>query len=128
MSHHSAESDSHGSDDHHGELGHILPFSVYRNVLIGLLVLTVITVWIAKDSTFDFGHWNIAIAMLVASLKATLVALYFMHLKFEDKVTWLYAFFPVFLLALMMGLIFLDNPYRRQDKPIEVHDTLAEQR
>lgn len=118
---------NHSHDDHHGELGHIVPFAVYRNVLLGLLVLTVITVWVAKDPSMDFGHLNIAIAMFIASIKASIVALYFMHLKFEDKTTWLYAFFPVFLLVLMMGLIFLDNPFRRADQPVQVNDPLAEQ-
>jgi cytochrome c oxidase subunit 4 len=114
-------------DDEHGEgLGHVLPFSVYRNVLIALLVLTFVTVWVAKDPTFDFGHWNIAIAMAIASVKALIVALFFMHLKFEDRITWLYAALPLFLLVLMMGLIFLDHPFRRNDQPIEVHDTLLQ--
>jgi len=75
----------------------------------------------------DFGNLNIAIAMVIASVKASIVALYFMHLKFEDKTTWLYAFFPIMLLVLMMGLIFLDNPFRRADQPVEVNDPLAEQ-
>ena len=109
--------------EHHA---HVIPFAVYRNVLIALLVLTVITVVVAKWSIFDFGAWNIALAMIIASVKATIVALYFMHLKFEDKVTWLYATFPLLLLVIMMGLIFLDNPFREDIKPGEINDPLAE--
>ncbi|MCB0328471.1 MAG: cytochrome C oxidase subunit IV family protein [Bdellovibrionales bacterium] len=121
----SSHADTHG--DGHDELGHILPFSTYRNVLIGLLVLTVLTVVVAKVDTFDFGTLNIVIAMIIASIKASIVALYFMHLKYEDKITWLYVFFPLLLLALMMGLIFIDNPLRRDDRPVEIHDPLAQQ-
>lgn len=95
--------------EHHSELGHIVPFSTYRNVFLALVVLTVFTVAIAQ---VDFGNMNLVIAMVVASFKAGIVAMYFMHLKYENPITWLYVFFPLFLLALMIGLIFLDNPLR----------------
>lgn len=110
MSHHSA---AHGKVDPH-DLGHIIPFSVYASVCGALLVLTIITVWVAQ---IDFGVMNIVVAMIIASIKATLVALFFMHLKYENPVTWLYAFFPLFLLALLIGALFLDNPYRTDPIP-----------
>jgi cytochrome c oxidase subunit 4 len=97
------------NENHHGELGHILPFRVYVTVLIALLVLTVITVAVSR---VDFGALNIVIAMLIASVKALVVALFFMHLKYENPLTWLYAFFPIFLLFLLIGGLFLDNPFR----------------
>ncbi len=53
----------------------------YAMVLAALLVLTVITV---QASYFDFGAWNIVVALLIASAKGSLVALYFMHLR-HDK-------------------------------------------
>ncbi len=48
-----------GSHEEHGELGHIVPFSTYRNVFIALLIFTALTVWVAKDPTFDFGSPSI---------------------------------------------------------------------
>lgn len=107
----------------HGELGHIVPFKVYLNVFIALIVLTVITV--LTSQYVDIGSWNIVLAMVIASVKATIVALYFMHLKFEDPITWLYAFFPIFLLVLLFAGIFIDNPVRVEVEPVEVVDTLA---
>jgi|1048.fasta_scaffold30249_2 cytochrome c oxidase subunit 4 len=109
MSHH-----EHGHDcnhDSHGDhVGHIVPGHVYRNILIALMVLTVITVGVAQ---IEFGGvWNIIVAMIVASIKATLVALFFMHLKYEDKFTWIYAVIPLFLLFLLIGGVFIDNPFR----------------
>ena len=98
--------------EHHSELGHIIPFSIYRNVFLALVALTIITVAIAQ---VDFGAMNLVVAMVIASIKAGIVAMFFMHLKYENPVTWLYVFFPLFLLALMIGLIFLDNPLR--DEP-----------
>ncbi len=97
------------TEDHSTELGHIVPFKVYVGVLLSLLVLTVLTVVVSR---FDFGSWNIVVAMLVASVKATLVICFFMHLKFENKFTIGYAAFPIVLLALLMGGVFIDNPFR----------------
>lgn len=73
------------------------------------MVLTVVTVWVARH---DYGVFNIVVALGIASVKATLVALYFMHLKFEDKLTWTFALYPLFLLALLIGLTASDVFYR----------------
>ena len=97
------------TDNHSSELGHIVPFKTYISVFVALLVLTVITVAIAQ---VDFGSFNIVIAMLIASFKAGLVALFFMHLKYEHPLTWMYVLFPIFLLFLLIGGVFLDNPLR----------------
>lgn len=61
---------------------HIVPMKTYTSVFIALLVLTAITVLVAQ---FDFGALNGVIAMFVATIKASLVALFFMHLKYEEK-------------------------------------------
>lgn len=70
------------------------------------MVLTGITVYV---SYIHFGIFNIVVAMGVASIKATLVALFFMHLKYEDSVTWAFAIFPLSLLALLIGMTILDT-------------------
>lgn len=97
-----------GSDDNHN-LGHIVPFGIYVKVLIALLILTVVTVAIAQ---VDFGSFNLVVAMFIASIKALLVAMFFMHLKYENPLTWFYAGIPIVLLALLIGGVFLDNPLR----------------
>ena len=74
---------------------HIIPFEVYIKVLSALLVLTVITVAVAQ---VNFGAWNAVIAMGIATIKAALVLLYFMHLKYDDKI------YPVIFLT---GVFFL---------------------
>lgn len=84
----------------HGEHGHhIIPVPVYVGVLLLLLVGTVITVWVAQ---FDFGAWNTIIAMLVATIKASFVLGFFMHLKYDNmmnRVIFMSGFF--FLLILI---------------------------
>ena len=109
MGHHDHQFHIIPTDDHSTELGHIVPFRVYLGVFIALLVLTVVTVGVTR---FDFGSFNIVVAMVIASIKATLVACYFMHLKFENKFTLGYAAFPFILLAILMAGVFIDNPFR----------------
>lgn len=98
-----------GHGGHHGELGHVVPFKTYVTVLSVLIFLTIVTVWVSQ---YDFGVMNMVVAMGVASIKALLVALFFMHLKYEHPLTWLYAAFPMLLLGLLIGMLFIDNPFR----------------
>ncbi|MBT88951.1 MAG: cytochrome-c oxidase [Spirochaetales bacterium] len=72
----------------------------YLNIWVLLMVLTILTVGAAQ---FDFGGLNVPIALIIASIKAGVVALYFMHLKHEDNMTWVFVIFPLFLLALFIG-------------------------
>ncbi|MGH7885962.1 MAG: cytochrome C oxidase subunit IV family protein [Thermodesulfobacteriota bacterium] len=81
-------------------------YKTYIFVLLALFVLTFTTVYVAG---FHFGKLNIFIAMLIASIKATIVALYFMHLKFEDKLIWVYALYPLFLLFLLIFFTMMDT-------------------
>ncbi len=78
---------------------HILPLRVYFAVAAALLVFTVITVIIAQ---FQFGEFNLIIAMIIAAIKATLVALFFMHLKYDNRI---YAI--VFVGSLMFLAVFI---------------------
>ena len=73
------------------------------------LPISVVTVGV---SYIHFGVLNIVVALFVASVKAALVALFFMHLKYEDKITWIFALYPLGLLALLIGLTISDIFYR----------------
>lgn len=86
-----------------------MPVKTFLKVLIALLVLTIITVLAAK---VDLGKWNIVGALVIASIKATLVVLIFMHGKYENKILWTYIIIPFVLLAIMIGGIFTDDPFR----------------
>ena len=69
--------------EEHGEsLGHVASIKTLVGTFGALLFLTVITVAAAY---FDFGgrNINLAIAMLIATIKASLVILYFMHLRYD---------------------------------------------
>jgi cytochrome c oxidase subunit IV len=90
-----------GSEEHH-----ITSYKTYISIWILLMILTAITVFV---SYVDVGIFNIVIAMSVASVKAAMVALFFMHLKFEDGITWAFALFPLGLLFLLIGMTILDT-------------------
>lgn len=69
---------------HHGQhapLAHVVDLRVLLAVFAALLVLTAVTVAV---SYFDFGVFNLFVALAVATLKAVLVAMWFMHLRYES--------------------------------------------
>ena len=74
----------------------------YLLVGAALLIGTVLTVW---ASYIDLGHhWNIVLALVIATAKASLVALFFMHLISEKQMIYLVLGFTTFFVA---GLMFL---------------------
>ncbi|HLD74584.1 MAG TPA: cytochrome C oxidase subunit IV family protein [Bdellovibrionota bacterium] len=86
----------------------------YVKVWIALLILTVITVSV---SYIQFGRWgmhflNILVAMLVATIKGTLVCLYFMHLKEDNRVNQVVFISAFFFLVVFVGLTLSDVLFR----------------
>lgn len=84
--------------------GHI-PLATYYKILGILLVFTVITVAVAR---IDFGSMNTVIAMLIASIKATFVLAYFMHLKYDNKLYVVCFGTGVFFLVVLFFFCWLD--------------------
>lgn len=74
---------AHSADSPHREgydFAHPLPVWGLALVFVILTFLTVVTV---AQASFDLGHWDVALTMLIATIKATLVMLFFMHLAFD---------------------------------------------
>lgn len=88
---------------------HVLPLKTYLTVFVALLFLTALTVWVAQ---IDFGSLNAFIAMAVASVKACLVALYFMHLKYDEKTNAICLLAGFFFLIVMFLFIAIDSASR----------------
>jgi cytochrome c oxidase subunit 4 len=65
--------------------GHVVPLRVYLGVFAALLVLTAVTTAVAF---VDLGRLNVVIMLTIAVTKATLVILYFMHVRYSDRLTW----------------------------------------
>ena len=98
-------------DDHHADAHHGMAHTASIKVLLGtggsLLFLTIVTVLATK---VDFGsNINLAIAMFIAVIKATLVVLFFMHLKY-DKIFHSVVFLSAILAAaLFVGFTLMDS-------------------
>ena len=90
---------------------HILPLSVYLKIGATLIILTGLTVWIAG---LDFGAYNLLLAMVIAATKASLVALYFMHLKYDNKLYSIFFVAGIFCLAVFIIITMFDT-LRRDD-------------
>ena len=88
---------------------HIVSPKVYFAIFATLMIGTAITVWAAFQ---NFGKFNIVIALVIATIKATLVILYFMHARYSPKRTQLVIVCSIFWLAIMLGLTLSDYDTR----------------
>ncbi|MPY91205.1 MAG: hypothetical protein GEU99_25250 [Luteitalea sp.] len=84
---------------------HIVPVRVYLIIFGALLVLTVVTVAAAG---VELGWLNTPVALGIAVSKATLVVLFFMHVKYSTRLVKLTAFAGFFWLAIMITLTLSD--------------------
>ncbi len=74
---------------------HISPLKIYLGIGFALLALTAITITV---SFIDLRGWNVVVALIIASIKGSLVALYFMHLRYDKR---------FYSIVFTMGLLFL---------------------
>lgn len=82
---------------------HFIPKRTYFGVFVALLILTASTVYVAF---IDLGVFNNIAALGIAVVKSTLVILYFMHLRYSNRLTWVFvASGFVFLLILLTFLM-----------------------
>lgn len=88
---------------------HVVSRKTYFIIFIALLVLTAATVWVAY---FDLGRLNVIVALSIAVLKATLVVLYFMHVRYSSKLTWVFVGAGFFWLAILVAFTLSDYATR----------------
>jgi cytochrome c oxidase subunit 4 len=84
---------------------HVVSWRVYLVIFLLLCTLTAVTVQAAGR---DFGVLNTTIALGVAFTKATLVVLYFMHVRYSSRLTHLFIFAGVVWLAILILLTVSD--------------------
>lgn len=85
--------------------GHISPKSTYFTIFGALMVCTILTVMAAF---INLGDLNFPIALTIAIFKATLVVLFFMHVKYGSKLTKLVVGTAFFFLGIMLTLTLSD--------------------
>ena len=89
---------------------HIVSRNVYITIFLALMVGTTITVLAAFQ---DFpGPMNVIIAMTIAVVKATLVVLYFMHVRYSPRLIWLVIAAALFWMGLLFALTLSDYSTR----------------
>jgi cytochrome c oxidase subunit IV len=84
---------------------HIVPVPIYLAVFGALIILTWVTAWI---STIDLGRWNIFVALAIAMFKASLVILFFMHVKYSTRLTKMIVGAGFFWLILLLFITMSD--------------------
>ncbi len=84
---------------------HIIPVRTYLIIFAALFILLIITV---AAYYIDVGPFNIVIAMTIATVKALLIILYFMHVRFSNRLTWVFAGAAFFWLGILLGLTLTD--------------------
>jgi cytochrome c oxidase subunit IV len=89
----------------HDSLHHIVPKSTYYLIFLALMAGTGLTWWVA---TIDLGAMNNVIMLTIAFTKATLVVLFFMHVKYSNKLTWTVIVASLFWLAILLALTMND--------------------
>ncbi|MGQ1786975.1 MULTISPECIES: cytochrome C oxidase subunit IV family protein [unclassified Saccharicrinis] len=94
--------------DKHSD-SHIVPYKVYLKVLAALITLTLISVAVTQ---IEFGKLTVFVALLLASIKSILVLIYFMHLKFDNKILQIFVPAIFILVGLVILITFLDYNFR----------------
>jgi cytochrome c oxidase subunit 4 len=84
---------------------HIVSPRVYLAVLVALLLGTAATVW---ASFWELGIWNPVIALAIATTKAVLVVLFFMHVKYSSRLTKLTIVSGIFIFFGLISLTLAD--------------------
>lgn len=99
---------AHSAHHEHGHDGfhvHVMPIPVLLGVFFALLGLTALTVW---SSMFPLGSWDVTVAMLIATVKALLICLFFMHMLHDKPLNVMAFLSSIIFMALFIGLALSD--------------------
>lgn len=98
--------------DHAAGGAHVMPVKVLLGIWAALIALTVITVWSAQ---YDLGRIDMVVAMGIATIKATLVALYFMHLRYDKGFHTVVILGALIFVMLFVSMSLLDRTQYQPD-------------
>ena len=85
---------------------HIVPVRIYVMIFLALLFGTALTV-VAAFVDFPW-KFNTVVALTIATAKATLVVLYFMHVRYSMRLVWVIVGSALFWMAILFALTFSD--------------------
>ena len=85
---------------------HVVSRKTYIVVWGALMVLMILT---AGLSRINLGEWSTVVALAIAAIKALLVILFFMHIRYESqKIAWVFVVAGFFWLAILLTLTMTD--------------------
>ncbi|ADD67782.1 caa(3)-type oxidase, subunit IV [Denitrovibrio acetiphilus DSM 12809] len=93
----------------HNQHHHITSLKTASAVLGVLLFLTFVTVAVSR---INLGYFNVVVALALATTKSLFVILFFMHLKYENRMLKAFVFICFLILAIFIGMTFFDVGYR----------------
>jgi len=88
---------------------HIVPYRTYALILLLLLVLTATSVAVTQ---IELTRWAMAVALLLAATKSSIVLAIFMHLRFDSRVYKVMAIFVILVITAVIVLTFFDYGFR----------------
>jgi cytochrome c oxidase subunit 4 len=96
----------HAAPADHPAVGHVVSFKVLATVWLALLCFTVLTVAVAG---LDLGSFNLGIALAIAITKASLVVLYFMHMRYDRPMHAIVFISALLFFTLFVSIALLDS-------------------
>ncbi len=93
------------AQEHFDPMSHVVPIRIYVAIWASLMVCTGLTVFAA---TIELGIFNIVVALVIATIKGTLVVLFFMHLRYSTKLTMVTVVAALFFLFILFSLSMTD--------------------
>ena len=84
---------------------HVVPKSVYFQIFVWLAVLLVVTV---AASRIDLEGWNVPLALGIAAVKATLIVMFFMHVRYGSPLVKLFSMCGFLWLVIMFAFVAAD--------------------
>jgi cytochrome c oxidase subunit 4 len=85
--------------------GHVAPKSLYYTIFAALMIGTILTVVVAF---YDLGYLNNVVMLAIACAKALLVVLFFMHVRWSTRLTWVVAGSGFFWLLILFSITMSD--------------------
>ncbi len=111
---------AHGHSEDGHDFAHPMPVPMLLAVFVALTILTIITV---AQASFDFGGSDVIIVMVIATIKATLVGLFFMHLAW-DKPFNIFIFVGSFVFVALFVIFTLGDSQMTSQDFIPVDDAV----
>ncbi len=99
-----AHAHEHGAE--HNPIAHVASKPMLLIVFFSLVGLTALTVW--QGTQLELGTWELVVVLAIATVKAALVVLFFMHLRYDKPLNALAFLSSLLFVSLFIGLTLAD--------------------